>query len=75
MHDGSLEEVTVRANSRLAGRTLRDANVSETTGALVPALRGCDGTFLAIRRRKPRSNGGYVLIAIGSSPRPCDDRR
>jgi len=42
MHDGSLEfrleEVPVRAGSRLAGRTLREANVGETTGALVLAL-------------------------------------
>ena len=37
----------MRAGSRLAGRTLRQAHVSETTGALVLALRGGDGTFLA----------------------------
>jgi hypothetical protein len=36
----------VRAGSRLAGRTLRQAHVSETAGALV-ALRSGDGTFLA----------------------------
>jgi uncharacterized protein with PhoU and TrkA domain len=41
-----LEEVAVRAGSRLAGRTLRQAHVSETAGALV-ALRSGDGTFLA----------------------------
>ena len=38
MHDGSLEfrleGVTVRAGSRLAGRTLREANAGEPTGAL-----------------------------------------
>jgi uncharacterized protein with PhoU and TrkA domain len=37
----------VRAGSRLAGRTLRQVHVSETTGALVLALRGRDGTFMA----------------------------
>lgn len=41
MHDGSLEfrleEIPVRAGSRLAGRTLQEANVGETTGALVLA--------------------------------------
>ena len=50
MHDGNLEfrleEVPVRAGSRLAGRTLKEVNVGETTGALVLALRGRDGTFL-----------------------------
>jgi voltage-gated potassium channel len=62
MHDGSLEfrleEVAVRAGSRLAGRTLREANVSETTGALVLALRGRDGTFLANPPMQPRSTPG-----------------
>ena len=56
----------VRANSRLAGRTLRDANVSETTGAHVPALRGRDGTFLARPPTQTPIDAGYVLIAIGS---------
>ena len=46
MHDGSLEfrleEVPVRGGSRLAGRTLEEANAGETTGALVLALRGRD---------------------------------
>ena len=59
MHDGSLEfrleEVSVRAGSRLAGRTLQEANVGETTGALVLALRGHDGTFLA---NPPTANPG-----------------
>ena len=51
MHDGSLEfrleEVSIRAGSRLAGRTLAEASVGETTGALVLALRDADGQFLA----------------------------
>ena len=70
MHDGSLEfrleEVTVRAGSRLAGRTLREANAGETTGALVLALRGRDETFLANPPMQTPIDAGYMLIAIGT---------
>ncbi len=70
MHDGSLEfrleEVPVRAGSRLAGRTLREANVGETTGTLVLALRGRDGTFLTNPPTRTPVEAGYVLIAIGT---------
>ena len=70
MHDGSLEfrleEIPVRAGSRLAGRTLQEANVGETTGALVLALRGHDGTFLTNPPMQTPVSAGYVLIAIGT---------
>ena len=70
MHDGSLEfrleEVPVRGGSRLAGRTLEEANVGETTGALVLALRGRDGTFLTNPPMQTPVAAGYVLIAIGT---------
>ncbi len=70
MHDGSLEfrleEVPVRAGSRLAGRTLQEANVGETTGALVLALRGRDGTFLTNPPMHTPVDAGYILIAIGT---------
>ena len=70
MHDGSLEfrleEIPVRAGSRLAGRTLQEANVGETTGALVLALRGRDGSFLANPPMHTPVGAGYILIAIGT---------
>jgi len=70
MHDGSLEfrleEVAIRAGSRLAGRTLDDADVGETTGALVLALRDGDGAFLANPPRHTPLEAGQVLIAIGT---------
>jgi voltage-gated potassium channel len=70
MHDGSLEfrleEIPVRAGSRLAGRTLQQANVGETTGALVLALRGRDGSFLANPPMHTPVGAGYILIAIGT---------
>ncbi|HTP15578.1 MAG TPA: potassium channel protein [Streptosporangiaceae bacterium] len=70
MHEGSLEfrmeEVSVRDGSRLSGRTLREANVGETTGALVLAVRGRDGTFLANPPMQTPIHAGHVLIAIGT---------
>jgi voltage-gated potassium channel len=70
MHDGSLEfrleEIPVRAGSRLAGRTLQEANVGETTGALVLALRDRDGTFLTNPPMHTPVAAGYILIAIGT---------
>ncbi|HWG63044.1 MAG TPA: potassium channel protein [Streptosporangiaceae bacterium] len=70
MHDGSLEfrleEVTVRAGSRLAGRTLQQANAGETNGALVLALRGRDGTFLTNPPTQTPVDAGHILIAIGT---------
>jgi len=70
MHDGSmefrLEEVPVRGGSRLAGRTLREADVGETTGALVLAVRGRDGAFLANPPAQTSLEPGYVLITIGT---------
>jgi voltage-gated potassium channel len=70
MHDGSLEfrleEVPVRADSRLAGHTLQEANAGQPTGALVLALRGRDGTFLTNPPMHTPVDAGYILIAIGT---------
>lgn len=70
MHDGSLEfrleEVSIRAGSRLAGRTLHGADVGVTTGALVLALRDSDGAFLANPPSHTPLEAGHVLIAIGT---------
>ena len=40
--------------------------MSETTGALVLAPRGRDGTFLANPPMQTPIDAGYVLIAIGT---------
>jgi voltage-gated potassium channel len=62
MHDGSLEfrleEVTVRAGSRLAGRTLRGGECGRADRRAVLALRGRDGTFLANPLMQTRSTPG-----------------
>jgi voltage-gated potassium channel len=70
MHDGSLEfrleEVPVMAGSGLDGRTLQEASPDDATGALVLALRGRDGTFVANPPVRTTVEAGYILIAIGT---------
>jgi len=70
MHDRDiefrLEEVTVPANSALAGRTLRGAQIRDRTGALVLALRDEHGEFSTNPSPDVRIGGGQVLIAIGT---------
>jgi voltage-gated potassium channel len=70
MHDGGLEfrleEVSVQAGSRLAGRTLWEASTGEPAGALVLALRSGDGTFVANPPMQTPIDAGHVLIAIGT---------
>ncbi len=70
MHDGSLEfrleEVSIMAGSRLAGRTLHEAEVGASTGALVLALRDEQGQFVANPPEQTPLDAGHVLIAIGT---------
>jgi voltage-gated potassium channel len=70
MHDENiefrLEEVAVRAGSPIAGRTLREANIREETGALVLALRAGDGRFTTNPNPEMRIGEGHILIAIGT---------
>ncbi len=70
MHDRDiefrLEEVTVPAHSRVAGCTLREAQIRDRTGALVLALRDEHGDFSTNPSPDARIGGGQVLIAIGT---------
>jgi voltage-gated potassium channel len=70
MHDGSLEfrlaEVPLDEGSLLAGRTMRDAQIRDHTGALVLAVRGSDGTFLTNPSPDIQLEAGQLLIAIGT---------
>lgn len=75
MHDGSLEfrleEVHVKAGSRLAGSTLSaaadgDSTASDSAGALVLALRRTGGSFVTNPPLHARIEPGSVLIAIGT---------
>jgi voltage-gated potassium channel len=70
MHDRDiefrLEEVTVPPSSSIAGRTLREAQIRDRTGALVLAVRDGDGSFSTNPSPDARIGGGQVLIAIGT---------
>jgi len=70
MHDGSLEfrleEVAVRPGSPLDGKTLRNAHIRDSTGAMVLALRRPDGEFVTNPSPDVAIEPGHVLIAIGT---------
>jgi voltage-gated potassium channel len=61
-----LEEVTVAPDAPVVGRTLREAQIRDRTGALVLALRDGSGTFSTNPSPDARLDGGQVLIAIGT---------
>jgi len=70
MHDGSLEfrleEVPVPSGSPLAGRSLREAQIRDSTGALVLALRDSGGEFTTNPPPETPLAAGQILIAIGT---------
>lgn len=71
MHDGSLkfrlEEVTLSADSALAGKTLRSAHLRDRTGALVLAIRRPDGRFITNPSPEDTIEAEDVLISIGTA--------
>lgn len=70
MHDGSLEfrleEVPLPPGSPLAGRSLRDTHIRDSTGALVLALRETGGEFTMNPPPETVLEAGQILIAIGT---------
>lgn len=70
MHDGSLEfrlgEVPLQPGSALVGRTLRDTQIRDRTGALILAVRGDDGSFLTNPSPEVVLEANQLLIAIGT---------
>ncbi len=71
MHDGTLEfrleELAVSADSPLAGRTIRAAQIRDRTGALVLAIRRPDGGFLTNPSPDDVIDAGNVLISVGTA--------
>ncbi|HEV7536613.1 MAG TPA: TrkA C-terminal domain-containing protein, partial [Acidimicrobiia bacterium] len=61
-----LEEVSVPPESPLAGRSLRDTHIRDSTGALVLALRETDGEFTTNPPPETVLEAGQILIAIGT---------
>ena len=70
MHDETLdyrvEEFEVARNSSLLGRTLREAAIRRTTGALLLAVRRPSGLFLANPAPETAIEADDVLIALGT---------
>lgn len=71
MHDGSLEfqlaEARVDARSAIVGRTVQDAQIRDTTGALILAVREPHGAFVTNPSPSYVLGDGQVLIAIGTA--------
>lgn len=79
MHDGPLEfrleEVVVPTGSPLVGRSIRDADIRERTGAMVLGLRQPDGAFTANPAPDTPVAAGQVLIVIGTDDQLAALRR
>jgi len=69
-HGGQLEfnlhELSIGAHSRLAGKTLQEAAIRSTSGALVLAIRRADGSFDLQPRASSMIHQGDVLVVIGT---------
>jgi voltage-gated potassium channel len=76
MHDENLEfhleEVRVSSESKLAGKTLRDAHIRDRTGALVLAVRERDGAFATNPPPETVIDPNSILIAIGTTEQLAD---
>lgn len=70
MHDRNLEfrleELTLGATSPIAGKTLREAQVRDLTGALVLAVREVQGNLRTNPSPDSTIEAGDLLIAIGT---------
>ena len=64
--DFLLEEIEVTPTCPQAGRTIRDLRVRDETGAIIVALRKCDGTFDTTPSPDERIEVGDVLIGVGT---------
>ena len=71
MHERSIEfrmrEFDIPTDSPIAGKTLREANLREVTGAQVLALRSPDGGFTTNPTGDTVLNPDHVIIGIGTA--------
>lgn len=71
MHDRSVEfrmrEFLITDSSVIAGKTLRAANLRETSGALVLALRAPGDKFITNPTGDHRLEPGHVIVAVGTT--------
>ena len=61
-----LEEVPITEGSSISGRSLRETDMRDKTGALVLALRDADGSFHTNPNPDTELRAGQVIIAIGT---------
>lgn len=61
-----IEEATVSERGSLAGQTLREANLRESAGVLVLAVRSEDGSVSYVPPSELEVQPGQTLIAIGN---------
>jgi voltage-gated potassium channel len=70
MHERSMDfrmqEVELPEGSKLAGRTLRDANLRQQAGVLVLALRGSHGSFATNPDPDVTLRPHDIIIAVGT---------
>ena len=70
MHERSIEfrmqEMCLPARSPLSGQTLRAANLRESSGALVLALRSPEGQFVTNPTGDTLLEPNHVIIAVGT---------
>ena len=71
MHERSMDfrmqEVVIPAGSKLAGQSLRDANLRQRAGVLVLALRGDDGAFTTNPDPDVVLHPNNIVIAVGTA--------
>ena len=61
-----IEEATVSERGAISGQTLREANLRESAGVLVLAVRSVDGDVAYVPPSDLRVQPGQTLIAIGT---------
>lgn len=70
MHERSLEfrmqEFEIQLGSPISGKTLRQANIREASGALVLALRDPEGKFTTNPKGDTHLENHHVVIAVGT---------
>jgi voltage-gated potassium channel len=61
------EEIEVRPECGLAGKTIGELHVHDVTGAMIVAIRRLDGSFDATPGPDARLDDGDVVIGVGTT--------
>ncbi len=63
-----LKEIRVKESSKLANKTLGEANVRRITGAMVLAIKNGDGAFDLSPKAESLVRPGDIVVAMGTTP-------